>query len=88
MLLLSCRSFNIPSSISDEEKYPMPRFKPIDWGMKLLPIDLSVPILPGTTSNRGSFQKDIFYAAQPRSESGLVEREQDIQGSRNALSAR
>jgi transposase len=26
----------------------MPRFKPIDRGMKLLPIDLSVQLLPGT----------------------------------------
>jgi hypothetical protein len=43
----------------------MPRYKEIDRGMKLLPIDLSVQLLPGTTSNRGSFQKDIFCAAQP-----------------------
>jgi hypothetical protein len=26
----------------------MPRFKPIDRGMKLLPIDFSVQLLPGT----------------------------------------
>jgi hypothetical protein len=43
----------------------MSGYEEIDRGMKLLPIDLSVQLLPGTTSNRGSFQKDIFYSAQP-----------------------
>jgi hypothetical protein len=37
-----------PTSICGEEKCSMPRFKPIDRGMKLLPIDLSVQLLPGT----------------------------------------
>jgi hypothetical protein len=43
----------------------MPRVKPIDRGRKLLPIDLSVQFLPGATSNRGNFPKDIFCAAKP-----------------------
>jgi hypothetical protein len=43
----------------------MPRYKEVDRGMKLLPIDLSDQLLVGTTPNRGSFQEEIVYAAQP-----------------------
>jgi hypothetical protein len=43
----------------------MPRYNEIDRGMKLLPIDLSVQLRPGTTSHRGKFQEDIFCAAKP-----------------------
>jgi hypothetical protein len=43
----------------------MPRHKQIDRGMQLLPIDLSVQLLPGTTSHQGKFKEDIFCAAKP-----------------------
>jgi hypothetical protein len=37
----------------------MPHFKVIDRGMKLLPIDLSVQLLPGTFENKVSVQANL-----------------------------
>jgi hypothetical protein len=43
----------------------MARYKLIYRGMKRLPFDLSVQLFFGTTSSRGSSQKDALYKARP-----------------------
>ena len=43
----------------------MPRFKPIDTGMKLLPIDLSVQLLPGTFEHALSYLVDQELDLRP-----------------------
>ena len=45
----------------------MPCYKPIDTGMKMLPIDLSVLLLPGTFENEVSVQANVSTANVKRS---------------------
>jgi hypothetical protein len=63
----------------------MPRYKEIDRGMRLLPIDLSVPLLPGTTSNWGCFQNIFPMQHSPHSGTELVQQTVRISASLRSL---